>query len=74
VEKPGTVRKSEKQQAEDAELELIIERMANAMRNGNRYFVSRVPACRHDVGINFTPSMEFAWDEYKEFCRVHPRD
>lgn len=71
----GTLPKSStfKQQRENAELELIIERFGHAMRNANRAYIARPAQCQHDDGVRFTPGMEVAWNIYVEFCMNHPQ-
>jgi hypothetical protein len=74
MEKLGTVRKSKKQQAVSAELEMVIEDFASAMRFANKVYVSRPPQCPHDSTIHFTPSMYLAWAKYVAFSAEHPND
>ncbi len=66
--KPVTRLKSERENARDAELELIIEDMGCAMRNADPGFIAAQPACSHESALRFTPNMWRAWNEYIELC------
>lgn len=59
-----------KQQRENAELELIIENFARAMRNAERSYIAGNPAGDKP---RFTPNMYWAWNEYVDFCMRHPK-
>ena len=67
----GTMRKSKKHQALDAELGLIIEEMGKAMWDAAPAYITTPPACRHESPINFTLRMSVAWEEYVGFLRKH---
>ena len=62
----GTKRNSRKQQAQNAELELIIEEFARALRNANRSYIAKECSL-------LTPNMQQAWYKYVDFCVRHPQ-
>jgi hypothetical protein len=72
VGKTGTTVNSRKKQRENAELELIIEEFALAMRNANkRYIFMCASSLSAEDGFKFTPNMEKAWWHYVDFCMRH---
>lgn len=66
MEKPGTVRKSKKDQKRDAELGLIIDEMGQAMWRANRSYIASAP--EHLL----TPSMNLALCKFQDFCIRNP--
>ena len=66
--------KSRKEQRIHAELGLIIDAFGQAMWNANKEYIGKQPACSHENGIRFTPSMWRAWNKYVDFCARYPND
>ncbi len=57
-----------KQQRENAQLELIIDKFSRAMRNADRGYIAGSLASDK---ARFTPNMYAAWNEYVDFCVEH---
>ncbi len=70
---PGKPQKvTRTKQSLNGELGLIIEEFGRAMWNANKEYIARQPACSHESGLYFTPSMWAAWNEYVDFCARNP--
>jgi hypothetical protein len=63
----GIVRNSKKKQRTNAELEIIIDRFAKAMRDAHKPYIAMHTLLNHNY--RFTPNMAIAWWEYVEWCR-----
>ena len=57
------LRKSRKQQALAAELELIIDDMGQAMRDANKEYIAQNISV-----VTLTPHMRIALDKFKWYC------
>lgn len=66
------IRRSKKDQARDAELDLIVADMVRAMWQANKAYVASQPVCSCVKEPRFTLSMKSAWAKYVDFCRKYP--
>lgn len=60
-----------KQQRENAQLRLIIDRFSQAMWSAYRPYIAESPAGDKP---RFTPNMYAVWNEYVDFCSSHPNE